>query len=232
MTNVKTFRLFISSTFSDFQLERRVLHEKVFPKIDRYCTEQGYQFQPVDLRWGVNNEAQLDQKTLDLCLNEVRACKHFPHPNFLIMLGNRYGWVSLPYAIEKIEFESIIKNYNDKDCSGLLLQNYPYQVDYLKKWYKEDKNHLMSDGESHAYVLKAREPDGEYADWQDWEKLENELRTLLQDAANELLKDKPEHSKYYLSATEADVQEGIFKYHQPTAFQTKMEQESKGITEK
>ena len=84
MINAKTFRLFISSTFSDFTVERQVLHEKVFPEIDNYCTEHGYQFQPVDLRWGVSDEAQLDQKTLELCLNEVRACKHFPHPTVVI----------------------------------------------------------------------------------------------------------------------------------------------------
>lgn len=67
MSNAKTFRLFISSTFNDFRFERQVLHEKVFPVIENYCIEKGYTFQPVDLRWGVNNEAQLDQKTLGLC---------------------------------------------------------------------------------------------------------------------------------------------------------------------
>ncbi|WP_207561023.1 AAA family ATPase [Sulfurimonas aquatica] len=219
MNNTKTFRLFISSTFSDFQLERRVLHEKVFPEIDKHCTEQGYQFQPVDLRWGVNNEAQLDQKTLELCLNEVRACKHFPHPNFLIMLGNRYGWVSLPYAIKKSEFESILDFYTN-NSSALQL---------LNEWYIEDSNHLIED--LHAYVLKPREPKGAYADWQDWEKLENELRALLQDAANALFKGTPQYTKYFLSATEAEVQEGIFKYLQPTKFQLEMQEEYTEISE-
>ena len=98
----KTFRLFISSPFSDFEKEREVLHKKVFPKIDEYCNEKNLTFQPVDLRWGVNEEAQLDQKTLEVCLEEVRACKHFPHPNFLIMAGDRYGYVPCPYMIEEI----------------------------------------------------------------------------------------------------------------------------------
>ena len=101
----KTFRLFISSTFSDFQRERKVAHENVFFEIEQYCQEHGYSFQPVDLRWGVSNEAQLDQKTLEVCLEEVRACKHYPHPNFLIMSGDRYGYVPLPYQIEKEEFD-------------------------------------------------------------------------------------------------------------------------------
>jgi hypothetical protein len=77
------FRLFISSTFSDFAIERESLRTRVFPEILAYCAEQGgLSFQPIDLRWGVSEEAQLDQKTLDLCLNEVRTCKSYPAPNF------------------------------------------------------------------------------------------------------------------------------------------------------
>ena len=83
--NSKTFRLFISSTFNDFQVEREVLQTRVFPEIKEYCSSKGYTFQPIDLRWGVSNEAQHYQKTLEVCLEEVRACKHFPYPNFLIM---------------------------------------------------------------------------------------------------------------------------------------------------
>ncbi|OCL86700.1 DUF4062 domain-containing protein [Arcobacter porcinus] len=87
MNQIKTFRLFVSSTFSDFSVERRLLQEYVFPEIKKYCNESNFNFQPIDLRWGVSNEAQLDQKTLELCLEEVRTSKINPHPNFLIMLG-------------------------------------------------------------------------------------------------------------------------------------------------
>ena len=144
MTNVKTFRLFISSPFNDFRQERQVLHENVFSVIDAYCVEKGYTFQPVDLRWGVSEEAQLDQKTLELCLNEVKACKHYPHPNFLIMTGNRYGWVSLPYAIEKDEFEKILDFYKDNHKA----------LELLSEWYKEDTNHRMfKDNISHFHLF-------------------------------------------------------------------------------
>ena len=57
---MKTFRLFISSTFSDFQDERKILHEKVFVDIKKYCKEQGYEFQPIDLRWGVYIYGEID----------------------------------------------------------------------------------------------------------------------------------------------------------------------------
>lgn len=34
---LKAFRLFVSSTFSDFAQEREVLQSKVFPNLDAYC---------------------------------------------------------------------------------------------------------------------------------------------------------------------------------------------------
>lgn len=128
VTNKKTIRLFISSTFSDFKKEREVLQTKVFPQIKEYASTQGYTFQPIDLRWGVSSEAQLDQKTLELCLSEVRACKTHMHPNFLIMIGDRYGWVPLPYAIESREFEALLTLMNESDKEALL------------DWYEEDLN--------------------------------------------------------------------------------------------
>ena len=123
---LKVFRLFISSTFSDFIEERNCLQAEVFPEINRYCEERGFSFQPVDLRWGVNDELQLDQKTLELCLSEVRQCKRYPHPNFLIMIGDRYGWVPLPYIIEQKVFKKLIKVININD---LKLLNDWYELD-------------------------------------------------------------------------------------------------------
>jgi hypothetical protein len=72
---VKAFRLFVSSTFKDFVQERELLQSKVFPALDAYCAAKGYQFQAVDLKWGVNEEAQLDQRTAEICIGEVRAAK-------------------------------------------------------------------------------------------------------------------------------------------------------------
>ncbi|MFZ2141546.1 MAG: hypothetical protein WAV78_32260, partial [Xanthobacteraceae bacterium] len=85
---VKAFRLFVSSTFADFSAERDVLQRHVFPALDHYCAAKGYQFDALDLRWGVNEEAQLDQRTEEICLAEIRAAKQgYPPPNFLILLG-------------------------------------------------------------------------------------------------------------------------------------------------
>ena len=194
----KTFRLFISSTFSDFTGEREILQLEVFPQLEKYCSSHGYQFQAIDLRWGVMEEAQVDQKTIEICLNEVKICKHYPHPNFLIMLGDRYGWVPLPYAIERAEFERILDYYSTDTLAK----------DLLLEWYQLDENHIMN-MRSVAYVIKARM--GEYLAFEKWEKIENHLRKLLQDASLHIGNDINKQ-KYYISATEREVNEGMYPY--------------------
>ena len=59
-----TFRIFVSSTFSDLKAERNALQEKVFPRLRELCQAHGARFQVIDLRWGVSEEASLDQQTL------------------------------------------------------------------------------------------------------------------------------------------------------------------------
>jgi hypothetical protein len=66
----QTIRLFVSSTFSDMRHERRLLATRVYPALERLCKSHGSEFQAVDLRWGVSEEAQLDQRTMSICLTE------------------------------------------------------------------------------------------------------------------------------------------------------------------
>ncbi len=200
MSSQRTFRLFISSTFNDFRREREILQTQVFPIIKEYASSKNYTFQPIDLRWGVSDEAQLDQKTLELCLNEVRACKTTLHPNFLVMLGDRYGWIPLPYAIEASEFQVLYRQMT-KDEKQLTLQ-----------WYSKDKNHLPA-----SHILKERT--GKYTAYDTWIKVENILRLILQNAATNSNLSQEKKEKYFQSATEAEVEEGILQFKNTTKFQ-------------
>lgn len=51
------FRLFVSSTFSDFTAEREALQKNVFPQLADYCQKQCATFTAIDLRWGIAEEA-------------------------------------------------------------------------------------------------------------------------------------------------------------------------------
>jgi hypothetical protein len=47
----RLFRIFLSSTFSDFKIERNELYRRVFPLIKQRCSQLGYEFQVVDMRY-------------------------------------------------------------------------------------------------------------------------------------------------------------------------------------
>lgn len=63
-------------------------------------------------------EAALDDRTMQICLEELRRSKQIsPQPNFLIVRGKRYGWRPLPKVISAEEFDKLLTtaNYNDYD---------------------------------------------------------------------------------------------------------------------
>ena len=147
----RTFRIFISSTFSDQSLERNALQERVFPKIRDLCEKERCHFQAIDLRWGVSSEASRDQKTMRLCLEEIKRCQEVsPRPNFLILLGDRYGWRPLPEVVPQEEFESVRQQVK-RDSDGKLLD----------AWYELDENavppHLLPQA-PHAGTRTGRGP--------------------------------------------------------------------------
>lgn len=188
-----TFRLFVSSTFSDFIKERAILNKEIFEKINLLLNKKGYSFQVVDLRWGINTESALNQNTLEICLNDVKYCKNnSPKPNFLIMIGERYGWVPLPSHVERGEFEKILAVCNDEQRAMLL------------KWYLVDTNSIPE-----VYYLNKRS--GEYVNEEVWHKEEECLHSILEAKAVECGFDESELIKYTASATEHEILEGLLE---------------------
>jgi hypothetical protein len=106
-------RLFVSSTFEDFAAERQMLQEglrdrdgKVLVespllRLRRRCQLAGAALEIIDLRWGISAAASRAHETMERCLIEVaRACRT-PGPNFLALIGQRYGWVPLPAKVPR-----------------------------------------------------------------------------------------------------------------------------------
>jgi hypothetical protein len=68
----RTFRVFVSSTFSDLKEERNALQQRVFPRLRELCLQHGCRFQAIDLRWGVSEQdATRDKNVVSACLNRV-----------------------------------------------------------------------------------------------------------------------------------------------------------------
>ena len=88
----REIRVFLSSTFRDFNEERRLLATRVFPRLNRRARERGVELVEVDLRWGVTQEQAEDGHALEICLKEIERCNHY----FIGMLGDSYGSLTPP----------------------------------------------------------------------------------------------------------------------------------------
>ena len=134
----KYIRFFISSTFSDFKIERNILVD-VFDELANYYLQQNWQIEMVDLRWGINKEASDDNKTMQICKAELKRCQELsPKPNFIILHGDRYGWIPIPEIVPKNVYDFLDMSKEERDL--------------FNKWYKLDANELP-DG---VYVLQSK----------------------------------------------------------------------------
>ena len=193
----RQFRVFVSSTFSDMHAEREVLQRRVFPRLQRFCQRRGAHFLAVDLRWGVSEEAGFDQRTMPLCLSEIRRCQEMtPRPNFLVLLGQRYGWQPLPYEIPAAEYDQLKPLITDANACAL-----------LEQWYRLDTNALPGG----AYVLQPR-TDTAFEDPEVWvAQVEQPLRRALSAAAEQLGWPEAQAREYVASATEQEIAEGALR---------------------
>ncbi|MCB2231719.1 tetratricopeptide repeat protein [bacterium] len=202
-------RLFVSSTFTDFKHERDVLQREVFLKLERHCAKRQFQFHAVDLRWGVPTEANKDHRTMRICFEELRRSQEIsPQPNFLILMGNRYGWQPLPEEISEDEFNQLHR---------VALPDRERTI--LGEWYNRDDNALPP-----VYILQSRKikrNDGrDYTDDEVWKGIQSTLWDIINRAypdnglaerfAHHVALDQPLPSvvRFQASATEQEIWRG------------------------
>lgn len=123
------FRLFVSSTFADFEAEREILQRVVFPRLREQAMAGGARFVPVDLRWGISREAADQQETMEICLREVDRCNSEGQPpRLLALVGHRRGWMPLPRSVPVSVWE---RGEPAVTATGL---------ERLKRAYRRDEN--------------------------------------------------------------------------------------------
>lgn len=190
MIRHRIIRFFISSTFADMTMERNTLYN-IFTELKPYCKQKGWLLENVDLRWGISREAGLDNRTMTICLDELKRCQKLsPHPNFIILLGERYGWIPLPETIP----------YTHKSLIDIFANQ--KEKELFEQWYRLDMNALPN-GE---YILKERE--GGYRDYDVYEKeVESPLRNLFCYIA-EFMEYDEDRIKFGASATEQEIYYG------------------------
>ena len=58
---------------------------QAYPRVKAHCRKIGYEFQVVDMRWGVRDEATDDHMGTELCLKELKLCQKLSTgPNFVV----------------------------------------------------------------------------------------------------------------------------------------------------
>lgn len=187
----RTFRVFVSSTFEDLKNERDALQRCAFPPLAAVCESLGARFQAIDLRWGVRDEAAVNQKTMEICLSEIDRCQRTGiKPNFIILLGERYGWCPLPAHIEAAEFEAVRNRIAPRDRS------------LIGSWYKRDDNSVPPE-----YLLKART--GEWVDANRWNDLERQMHAALCQGASQAGLPPERRFRYGASATHQEILMGL-----------------------
>ncbi|XP_033746932.1 NACHT domain- and WD repeat-containing protein 1-like [Pecten maximus] len=121
--------------------ERNKWMKRAYPELRSFCRMKGYDFQVVDMRWGVRDEASDDHTTEDLCMNELRLCQKLSTgPNFISLLANKYGYRPPPRTISVDHFNTlfgVVENDHHKTL--------------LNKWYVRDDNALPPE-----FVLQPR----------------------------------------------------------------------------
>jgi hypothetical protein len=212
----KIFRIFVSSTFSDLVEERNALHEYVFPRLRKQCQKNGARLQVIDLRWGVSEEAAMDQQTMNICLEELHRCQQTtPRPNFILLLGQRYGWCPLPPQIQVSEFELLRDKVKDIE-----------EIELLNNWYRRDNNAVSPEYclqprklfVSDDVTIEHRKTAIEF-ELNEWFNIEKRIRAILLQAIHQLgwLINDTRRIKYEASATHQEILEGALKADNATA---------------
>jgi hypothetical protein len=181
-------RLFVSSTFADFNRERTLLNERVWPQLRESVRLQGAHFEPVDLRWGVPTEANREHSTMELCLTELATCREAGAPAVLALIGNRRGWIPVPRVVPADDWTALLTTVAEP-VRQLALE-----------WFKLDENALPS-----AWVLSPVRTDQEKS----WALAEPILAGAFGKAVASLGFQGERFTRYASSATEQELHQAL-----------------------
>ncbi|CAD5123326.1 DgyrCDS11683 [Dimorphilus gyrociliatus] len=76
-----TVKPYLSSTVEDFQEERNYLNEKIWPRLQYFCSARGTTFEAIDF------QSKKHDRTVELCLYNIIKSSPF----FISLIGERYG---------------------------------------------------------------------------------------------------------------------------------------------
>ena len=126
----RELRFFLSSTFTDTEVERNLVMEDIIPFL-KQCGE------PIDvsvhaaseMRWGIRSAASARHETAAICMEEIHRCqKDSGGVSYVVLLGDRYGFRPFPAVIAKDELPLLLNNMSTEGQEA------------VTEWYVLDEN--------------------------------------------------------------------------------------------
>ncbi|XP_022104320.1 NACHT and WD repeat domain-containing protein 2-like isoform X3 [Acanthaster planci] len=176
----KMVRVYISAASGDSEVERNALMERVYPKLRDHCALSGYEFEAIDLFWGLWDSRLKDERFLDQCLHEIKYCQAASTgPNFMSLLNMKYERCKTPIRVLASAFDRLLKKVEEDEDRAL-----------LTKHYLLDSNSVPP-----VYLFQGKASEDEA------EKICEILRICW---------GKEEKERYMASVSETEIDEGVF----------------------
>lgn len=114
------------------------------------------------MRWGIQASASDAHETSEICMSEISRCqKDSAGINYVLILGNKYGYRPFPAKIPQTEFDTLLTKVE------------PEEAELAKSWYQLDTNATPA-----TYILKPLSEDTKKTWWGgDFAKLQSTFRT-------------------------------------------------------
>ena len=159
--------VFVSSTFTDTQLERDYLMDTLQFELRSVANVHEIQVILVDMRWGVRDENSCDHKTWEGCADMLHWCKEESQGlAFLSLQADKYGYTPLPRTIVQEELD---RHLSVTECCEEV-------KDLIFQWYVLDENAIPRE-----YVLKSLEHKDDKAYWSAFPRILAALEGLAYD---------------------------------------------------
>ena len=126
--------IFVSSTFTDTQVERNYLETALLFELREQARKHGIQVIFVDMRTGIRDENTFDHRTWIECEQGINWCKEESMGCcFISLQGNKYGYTPIPKTLSKTDLDIFLET---KEFMEDMLQQ-------IQTWYDLDANAII-----------------------------------------------------------------------------------------
>uniref|UniRef100_A0ABM0N0X6 NACHT and WD repeat domain-containing protein 1-like n=1 Tax=Saccoglossus kowalevskii TaxID=10224 RepID=A0ABM0N0X6_SACKO len=194
---IKVIRIFVSACQADSELERTVLMERVFPKLQMHCAKNGFELQLVDLHWGHRLEDMDDHSLVGCSLFELKECQQKSiGPKFISFLNQKYN-CQCPCQIPATAFKKLQESITDSTDKQI-----------LDEWYRIDTNavppeYVLQPISSQIKKYKDTNKDVRLQAEKEWNSVQDRIKKILTSCWS-----REEQERYMVSVMEKEIRSG------------------------